>query len=304
MNKNYKKFPVGIVLVIALINFLFFFLAYYFTHLTNGKFWSVFIVILLSSIFSGVITAFGFFVFNPVFNEVASVLRRFIRFENLSHPLLLRMSYEAPGTFHHSVNVSILAQKAAKTVGADTLLVRIGAYYHDIGKLKNPAFFIENQSGYEVPVREDSETIHQSSRKIIAHVKEGLEIAAENHLPEEICSMIAEHHGTTRVLYFYEEAKKRGLRVRKTDFRYSGPLPQSKESAILMLADSAEAATRAISNLTKEKISEIVENALLDKLNDKQFGLAGFDNDDLAKIKVSLAETLTAIYHQRLIERK
>ncbi len=228
-------------------------------------------------------------------------LRQMYRFESLSHPLLLRLSYEAPGTYHHSINVSILSQKAAKAIGADALLVRLGAYYHDIGKLEIPTQYIENQSGAEIPHTEDAESIRKDANKIISHVKQGIEIAEENHLPAEVINLISEHHGTTRVLYFYELAKEKGLNIKKTDFKYSGPTPQSKEAVILMLADSCEAAARAVSNLSKEGIAELVSNAIEDKISEHQIENSGISQNDLTKVKDSLIETLSSIYHQRML---
>lgn len=227
-------------------------------------------------------------------------LRRLLRYDSLSHPLITRLSYEAPGTYHHSINVSNLSQKAAKSIGADSLLVRVASYYHDIGKLENPRLYIENQSGDEIPDTDNESLIKVNAEKIIAHVKDGIKIAKEYNLPEEIIDIISQHHGTTRALYFYELAKEKKLKIKKTDFRYAGPAPQTRESAIIMLADSVEAATRAIPQLTDEKIRSIVENTIADKSNDSQFKSCNFDRNNLNSIKESLISSLQAIYHQRI----
>jgi putative nucleotidyltransferase with HDIG domain len=261
------------------------------------------IVFLIVSLLLGIFLYNGFFIFIPVFKESVMALRQMYRFESLSHPLLLKLSYEAPGTYHHSMNVSILSQKAAKAIGADTLLVRLGAYYHDLGKLESPMHFIENQSGSEIPHAEDAESIRRDANKIISHVKKGVEIARENHLPEEVVNLIAQHHGTTRVLYFYEKAKERGLKIKKTDFRYAGPTPQTKEAVILMFSDSAEAAARAIINLTEEKIREIIANVIEDKISEGQVDNTNLSRGDLTRIKESLIETLGSIYHQRILDK-
>lgn len=303
MKKNYPKFSLLIALSIGLVSFI---LIQIFELLTtafmvsgSGKL----AVSIIASVGIGTIVAYGLSVFSPTFSDAITTLRRLLRFESLSHPLLLRLSYEAPGTYHHSINVSILAQKAAKSIGADSLLVRVGAYYHDIGKLENPIQFIENQSGAEIPQTEDAESIRKSAKSIICHVKKGIEIAQKNFLPENIINLIAEHHGTTKVLYFYEKAKEKGLKIKKTDFKYDGPAPQSKEAGILMLADSCEAAARAVTDLTRERISEIVEGAILDKINDGQMKSTGLAESELATVKNSLFETLCSIYHQRMIEK-
>lgn len=238
---------------------------------------------------------------DPILAESIKKNHRLIRFESLSHPLMLRMSYEAPGTFHHVINVSILAQKAAKAIGADALLTRVASYYHDLGKLDAPTLYIENQSGEEIPKTYDSENIASQAQKIISHVKNGVQIASENHLPIEIIEMIKEHHGTTSVLFFYEMAKERKLKVKRTDLKYEGPTPTTRESAILMLADSVEAATRSVPFLTQELFREIVENTFSDKIREKQLKNSGMSEHDIKTVKDSLLETLDSIYHQRIL---
>lgn len=236
----------------------------------------------------------------PAINDAVMTIRIMTRVESLSNPLLLRLSSDAPGTYHHSLNVSNLAQKAAKAIGADSLLVRTAAYYHDIGKLDNPLLYIENQSGIEVPVSEEIESIKKSAGDIIAHVKLGVEIATKNKLPIEIINIIREHHGTTRALYFYEIAKEKGIQIKETDFRYDGPIPKSKESIILMMSDCVEAIARATSNLTPEKINSIVNQTIEDKISDHQIGDSTLTESEISLISNSLKETLSSIYHQRI----
>ena len=260
------------------------------------------VVYLIMSLILGLTICAGLSFFLPALNNSVIALRRMYHFENLSHPLLLKLSYEAPGTYHHSLNVATLAQKAAKSINADTLIVRIGAYYHDIGKTLAPSQYIENQSGSEIPQNDDAESIRKNASKIISHVKAGIDIAKNNHLPEEVINLIAQHHGTTKVLYFHEKAKEKGIRIKKTDLSYPGPVPQSKEAAILMFADSCEAAARAVTNLTEDRISEIVENAVDDKVAERQLYVTTFSDRDLLLVKESLKETLGSIYHQRFIK--
>lgn len=257
-------------------------------------------IIAIASILLSTIITIGVSIMNPVLSDTMTTLRRMLRVESLSNPLLLRMSSEAPGTYHHSMNVSSLAQKAAKAIGADTLLVRSAAYYHDIGKLDNPHAYVENQSGIEVPTSEDAGSIRRDAKEIISHVARGVKIAEENKLPEEIVDLIRQHHGTTCALYFYAKAKEKGLKIKKTDLRYAGPAPQSKEAAILMLADVVEAAAKAEQVLTTEKIASIVGSTITERLADKQFRNSGMTELDLAKIKTSMEETLRSIYHQRI----
>lgn len=301
MQKTSRKSLIVIFSAIFCI-FLTSFLLGYFLLSVFGLVWLKVAVGLLISGIASFIVAYGILVFEPVAKEVISSLNRLHRVENFSHPLLLKLSYEAPGTFHHSINVSILAQKAAKAIGADALLVRIAAYYHDIGKLKEPLSYIENQSGEEIPRSEDMDSIRRNANKIIGHVNSGLEIAQRYHLPEDIINLISEHHGTTRALYFYEKAKEKGLKIKKTDFRYEGPAPQSKEAAILMLADSVEAAARALPDLSPDRLRAVIEFTMEDKIGENQFKNSGLLEGDLAKIKDALTQTLTSIYHQRIIK--
>ena len=223
-----------------------------------------------------------------------------LQFESLSHPLLLKMSWLAPGTFHHAINVSILAQRAAEAIGADALLVRVAAYYHDLGKIGKPSLFIENQSGEEIPRSEEGKEIKDTVAQIINHVDAGVLIATKNKMPGQIIDLIAEHHGTTKVIYFYEKAKEQGLAIKQTDFRYTGPAPQSREAAVLMLADSVEAAARSVAVLTRSVIAQIVENTIKDKLGLNQFAQAGLRQNDLEMMKTALIEALGSIYHQRI----
>lgn len=242
----------------------------------------------------------GISAFNPVLAEAMATLRRMLRIENLSNPLLMKLSAEAPGTYHHSLNVSALAQKAAKAIGADSLIVRTAAYYHDIGKLENPTIYVENQSGIEIPTAEDAETIRKNAEAIISHVQSGIKIARTYNLPEEIVDMIAEHHGTTKALYFYGKAKEKGLKIKKTDFKYPGPIPQSKESAIIMLSDCVEATTRSMSNLNSEQINDVVDRTIEERKIENQFKNSNLSEKELETIAKVLKENLRSIYHQRI----
>ena len=239
-------------------------------------------------------------IINPAVSDAMLTLRRLLRFESLSNPLLMKLSITAPGTYHHSMNVSNLAQRACKAIGADSLLVRTAAYYHDIGKVSNPTLFIENQAESEIPRDESAEEIRDAANKIISHVEKGVQIAGEHNLPDSIVNLIAEHHGTTRAWFFYRRAVEKGLKIKRTDFRYKGPIPQTKESAILMISDCVEAAARAEQVLTKEIISNIVDSIIEERLKENQFKNASFTETDLLQIKKSLVDTLFSIYHQRI----
>lgn len=301
--KKYKfenKYFLLTVLVVFIPILIFFVLANY---LLQTFHFSLFPELLIYSLFS-IILAFiitaGVAIFNPTIDAAMFTLRRLLRFESLSNPLLLKLSIQAPGTYHHSLNVSNLAQRACKSIGANSLLTRTAAYYHDIGKLSNPMLFVENQAESEIPDAKSVNEIKSSAQKIIFHVEDGVKIAKENNLPEEIIDLIAEHHGTTKALYFYKKAVERGIKIKKTDFHYPGPKPQSKESAVLMISDCIEAAVRSEQNLNKEIIIQIVNNIITERLQENQFKNSDLSDNDIIKIKNSIVDTLMSIYHQRI----
>lgn len=300
MKKAISKYLYLTALAVAIVCFLIFIVTDLIIALISAGTALTVTIMAAASVFLSVILTVGVSIMNPVLSETMITLRRMLRVESLSNPLLMRMSTEAPGTYHHSMNVSNLAHKAAKSIGADSLLVRTAAYYHDIGKLDNPQAYVENQSGIEVPTSEDINSIRKNAKEIISHVERGIKIAQENKLPDEIVDLIRQHHGTTYALYFYTLAKERGLKIKKTDLRYLGPTPQSQEAAILMLADCIEATAKAQPVLTPEKIEFIVGTAIEERISDKQFKNAGLSELDFTKIKTAMEETLQSIYHQRI----
>lgn len=300
MKKTITKYMYFFTLGGTLIIFLTAVISDYIITLTSPSLSLRFLILLITALIAAAIITIGVSAFDPVLAEAVFVSRRMQRFESLSNPLLLKLSTHAPGTYHHSLNVSTLAQKAAREIGADTLLVRTAAYYHDIGKLSNPTKFIENQSTIEIPTDYDDDSIRNQAKEIISHVEKGIEIARENHLPDELVDLIAEHHGTTRAVYFYEKAKENRLKIKRTDFRYAGPKPLSKEAAILMLADSVEATVRAIPNLTAEAIRQIINEAIAERQADNQLKNSHLTPLDLTKIAASFESTLLSIYHQRI----
>lgn len=221
-----------------------------------------------------------------------------------SHPLLRRLAQRAPGTYNHSINVASIAEAAADEIGANGLLVRVGAYFHDIGKMFKPEYFIENQSnGIN---QHDTLQPAMSTLVIIAHVKDGADLARSNHLPQPIIDFILQHHGTTLVEYFYREAAKRSEaspnreEVSDKDFRYPGPKPQTLEAAVLMLADTVESASRTLVEPTSARIAHLVDAIATKKMADGQFDECGLTFRQLDQIKKSLVKTLTAIYHARV----
>ncbi|MFP4021049.1 MAG: HD family phosphohydrolase [Halanaerobium sp.] len=235
-----------------------------------------------------------------LFDMTSSV--KLLELSNPSQPILKRMLVEAPGTYHHSVIVGNLAETAAEDVGADSLLARAAAYYHDIGKLKRPYFFSDNQFGGENP--HDKTSPNLSALIIKSHVKDGVEMAEENGLPAKIIDIIKQHHGTNLISYFYQQALQDNKHddIEKKDFRYDGPKPQSKEAAIIMLADITEAAVRS-KNFNKnnhDRIEGFVRGLVKDKLIENQLDQSDLTLSDLDTIVKNFVKVLTGIYHQRV----
>lgn len=256
-------------------------------------------MVYFASLISGVLTI-GFLPFFESFFDIVTTVK-LLELSNPNHPLLKRLLLEAPGSYHHSVLVANLAEVAAETVGANPVLTRASAYYHDIGKIKRPYFFKENQLGNDNP--HDKITPNLSTLIIISHVKDGLELAKEYKIPKVIQDAIAQHHGTTLVKYFYVTMKNSSDNpdeIKEEDFRYKGPNPESKEAAIIMLADAVEAAVRSIPNPTKGKIEEMVNNLIKSRLNDGQLDNCDLTLKDLEKIRASFLKVLSGIYHERI----
>src|SRR5215208_6512974 len=211
----------------------------------------------------------------PLMENTFNILTpmKLLELADTSHPLLQKLLRGAPGTFTHSIQVGSLAANSAERIEANPLLARVGAYYHDVGKLEHPDYFIENQISRENP--HTSLTPALSTRIIKRHVKDGLALGREWNLPIEVLDMIAQHHGTTRIEYFYrkalEEAVATGASVNESDFRYPGPCPKSKEAGILMLADSIEATVKSLEKPTPKRIEDIVHGTIRSKLEDGQF---------------------------------
>ncbi len=219
---------------------------------------------------------------------------------NPNQPLLKQLLMKAPGTYHHSIIVANMAEAAAEVVGADPLLSRGGAYYHDIGKTKRPYFFIENQLGNENPHNKISASL--STLIITNHVKDGLEMAQQEKLPGIILDIIRQHHGTSLISYFYHQAveKEKNEDVIEDNFRYEGPKPQTKEAAIIMLADSVEAAVRAMSKPVAGRVEGLTRKIIKDKLNDGQLDESDLTLKDLDKIADALTKVLSGIFHSRI----
>jgi putative nucleotidyltransferase with HDIG domain len=233
------------------------------------------------------------------FNVVTEI--KLLELANPNHPLLKQLQMEAPGTYHHSIMVGNLAESAAEELNANSILLRVAAYYHDIGKLSRPQFFKENQIGTKNPHDEISPNL--STLIITNHVKIGLEMAEKAKLPEEIKDLIGQHHGTTLVKYFYYTMKNNAEdpdTVKEEDFRYPGPKPKSREAGIMMLADSVEAAVRSLPEPSSGKIEAMVYKIFKDKLDDGQLDECDITFSDVSKIRKNFLKTFSSIYHGRI----
>lgn len=247
--------------------------------------------------FVSMILTIGFLPFlESAFNIVTPL--KLLELSNPNHPLLKKLLIEAPGTYHHSLMVGNLAEIAAEDLGANALLARTGAYFHDVGKLKRPDFFKENQLT-ENP--HDRMTPNLSTLVITSHTKDGLDIAAKYKLPQSILDIIKQHHGTTLVAYFYHKALKGEgeAEIKQEDYRYDGPKPQTREAAVVMLADSVEAAVRSMNDKTEAKIEALIRKIIKDKLDDGQLDNCQLTLNDLDKIANSFMRVLSGYFHAR-----
>ena len=238
---------------------------------------------------------------------------------DLNHPLLRRLSLEAPGTYQHSMAMASLAESAAEAIGANPTICRVGAYFHDIGKLLKPEYFIENISSTENP--HDDLTPTMSALIISAHIKEGINLALQNKLHPRVLDIIRQHHGTTMVGFFFQKARQQQedarlggkiMNIRPEDipavdsdsFRYPGPKPQTKEAAIVGLADAAESASRSMERPTPQRIGDLVHTILEERLNDGQYDECPIMMNELHKIAGSLVSNLTSMLHSRIAYKK
>lgn len=204
----------------------------------------------------------------------------------------------APGTFHHSIMVGALSEAGAEAIGANSILCRVASYYHDIGKMKRPKYFVENQQGIINPHNNLKPQI--SALIITSHRKDGYILGKQYGLPKEILDIILEHHGTTLVQYFYYKALESGEDILEKDFRYAGPRPSSKESGVIMLADTIEAAVRATSDKRMESIEKLVRYLIKSKVEDGQLNDCGMTFEEVEKVTQSFLNILKGIYHERI----
>jgi len=251
--------------------------------------------------FLAVILTIGILPFLESYFDITTSFK-LMELSNPNQPLLKKMILEAPGTYHHSIVVGNLSETAAEEIGGNGLLARVGAIYHDIGKIKRPYFFTENQEAYK-NIHDEMEP-SLSALVIASHVKEGLELAKKNKLPKDIIDIIAQHHGTNLITYFFHRAlKENGSAndaVAEENYRYSGPKPQTKEAGIILLADSLEAATRSLTNPTATRIKTLVKEIIQKNLENGQLEECDLTLKDLDKIGDSFSRILTGMFHSRV----
>ncbi|MBR9914413.1 MAG: HDIG domain-containing protein [Algicola sp.] len=236
------------------------------------------------------------YIYEKLFGLVSDV--SLLELSDTNTKLLKELSNKAPGTFHHSLNVANLAEASANEVGANAMLIRVGALYHDIGKMKNPTYFTENQATGINP--HDELSPRESARIIINHVLDGIEIAKKNNIPDRVIDFIRTHHGTSMVYYFYRKEKDMNADTDEADFRYPGPQPFSKETAILMMCDSVEAASKSLKDPTSSKIDKFVESIITKQMEDGQFLNANITFKEIQSIKKVLKVKLANIFHLRI----
>jgi len=240
------------------------------------------------------------FLFGNAFDLTTTV--QLLELARPTHPLLNELMRKAPGTYHHTLMVANLAEQAAASIGANALLTRVGAMYHDVGKMVRPYMFVENQmDGSNVHNQLDPQT---SAEIIVTHVRDGLELARKYRLPSRVRAFIPEHHGTMRVIFLYNKALERAggdaTKIDEVPFRYPGPKPRSKETALLMLADGAEAATRAARPTSPEQVADIVKKVIGERIAQGQLDECPLTLNDLRLVRDSLTATLQGVFHPRL----
>jgi putative nucleotidyltransferase with HDIG domain len=237
----------------------------------------------------------------PIFESLFDVTTdiTLLELSDLNHPLLKRLSLEAPGTYHHSIIVGNLAEAGAKAIGANTLLSRVGAYYHDIGKVDKPEYFVENQMGAKS--KHEKLTPSMSALILESHVKEGVELAEEVNLPQAVIDFIHQHHGTTVMRYFYNKALEQGAgRDLKDEYRYPGPRPHSKETAIVMLADAVEAASRVLEDPKPSRLKSLIKKIIDSKLQAGELSDSDLTFKELSAIEHAFLPVLISIFHPRV----
>lgn len=283
--------------VVTLVNILF--IAFYLLMAQTGYGFKEISFYVAAAVLSGLISGALTMGLLPYFESAFGLLTtmRLIELSNPNHPLFKKILTETPGTYHHSIMVANLAEAASEAIGADGLLARVACYYHDIGKTRRPLFFIENQMGTNP---HDSMSPESSAEIIIAHTTDGAELLRKHKMPQEIIDICLQHHGTSTLKFFLFKAREEGKQLDESVFRYPGPKPQTKEAAIISVADSVEAAVRSMQQPNAEKIQKLVQSIIQDRVQDDQFDECDISLKELKIIEDVLCETLNGTFHSRI----
>lgn len=261
-----------------------------------------FLYLLMIAVLNGILSPVLTIGLLPIFESVFRISTdiTLLELSDSNHPLLRQLALQAPGTFHHSLVVGNLSETAAESIGANSLLVRVASYYHDIGKMLKPEYFVENQRGGENP--HNKLKPNMSALILKSHVKEGLRMAREYKLPREVTDIIQQHHGTSLIVYFYHKAKQEdpGTTLTERDFRYDGPKPQTKEAGIIMLADSVEAVSRVLKEPTPSRLRGMVRDITMKKFQEGELDECELTLKDLNRISEAFLHILTGIFHHRI----
>jgi hypothetical protein len=260
-----------------------------------------FVTLLGLGIISAALAVVFSFFFVPFFESLFGITTdlTLLELSDLNHPLLKRLALEAPGTYHHSITVGNLCEAAAKSIGANPLLARVGAYFHDIGKIEIPEYFVENQ--LSVKSRHEALTPTMSALILSSHVKRGRALGEKEDIPDDVLNFIEEHHGTMVQTYFYNKAVEQCGDPKDMDkFRYPGPKPQIRETGIAMLADAVEAASRTLEEPKPARINNLIQRIINDRFQSGELNECPLTLRDLAKIKEAFSQVLIAAFHHRI----
>ena len=268
--------------------------------LVNQSSFGLMMLMIVFSVFSGILTGMVSLAVLPYFENYFEILTtmKLLELSDFSHTLLKQMLMKAPGTFHHSIMVGALAEGAAESIGANATFARIASYYHDIGKMKRPEFFVENQRDGVNPHNKIKPSL--SALILTSHTKDGYIMGKQNKLPKEILDVILEHHGTTLVQFFYYKALENGEKVVESNFRYSGPKPKTKESGIILMADTVEAAVRTLEDKSREGIENFIRYLIRTKIDDNQLSDSALTLGEIEKVIQAFVNTLQGVYHERI----
>lgn len=295
-----RRTTLGLIVILTVIIGLVLGLGLFLIETTTPNFFGAMGLIGGLSLLAAIVIATGILQGTTLLQNIVAMRKSFHELGNLHHPLLERLAKEAPGTYHHSLVVGNLAAAAAKAIDANDTLARIGGYYHDIGKIKRPNLFIENIDPNKDP-HFDMDP-RDSAQVIIQHVIDGIELARQYKLPSEVADFIPQHTGTTLVYFFYDKAKRQsaGRDLYKRDFRYPGPKPMSRETAIVMLADTVEAAVRAHKPSTDVQLRAVIDEVVSEKIEDTQLDISGMTKRDIKRVQDAFFGVLERMNHQRV----